>query len=239
MSLKTLWSRLTRVAEAEASHGIDKIEDPVKMTKQVLVELKEKLGKAFEAQASVKAIEIRLRASAKKLSDDKGSWITKAGLLQDKIDKGGQPASKLEPLIVEALNKAENAGNESARINKSADAQQATVDKLEGKIKELRGYISETEAEIVTLGVRSEVADVTKEVNKELSSIGVPDSTKELLDRMKAKVEKTESEAQAYDELSTPEMTTEDEIEKVLSENSPTEDDDLLARFRKDRKTAE
>jgi len=226
--------RIGRVFSSKANEALDSIEDPVAMTKQGIREMKNRLGNANEALAKAKAGNNKLAATKEKFEKEAGKWESDAGKLDDKLQSGGDSDS-LELLIVTALNNSENSRLEASKITKQLDVQTAMTTKLNGKIKTLKESIVETENSLVGLEARAETAKASKDIAKSMSGFE-NDSTKEMLERMQKKVEGDEFLADAYTDLEEDNKTDADKIAEALGNNSPTEDSDLLAKFRKNRK---
>ena len=231
-----LLKRIGRIFSSKANEAIDSIEDPVAMTKQGIREMKDRLGKANEALAKAKAGNNKLAATKSKFDSEAKRWESDAGRLDDKLQSGGD-AETLEPLMITALNNAENSGVESAKIEKQLKTQKAMTDKLNGTIKQIKETISETERNLISLEARAETAKASKDIAKSMSGFE-NDSTKEMLERMQSKVENDEYLADAYTDLEEGNKSDADKIAEVLGENSPTEDNDLLKKFRASRENA-
>lgn len=239
MGWLNIFKRVNKVAEAKANTAVDTIEDPVQMTEQAIRDLREKLQKALNAEVKLKALVIEKRSNSEKDKDAASAWEDKANKVLDRVGSGpGQiPQDKADELAGEALNKQKECTERSVRFALEADNQQKVLDGVDSKVKELRTLIQTTEEHLTEIRSRQLTAEVSRDVNKELTSIGI-DNTKELIARMERKVSSTEFEAQAYGQLEDDNKTAADEIDEVLKTAAPSASDALAALKAKRNSTA-
>ncbi len=183
-----IFSRLFKIGEAEAHNAINKLEDPIKMANQGIRDLKEDLDKSLHALAQVKAISIRTRNDSETAKQKMIDYEKKAVLLLQRAQQGQIDPAEADRLAAIALEKKEEAKVEMERNAAEYQRHEASVAKLDAKIKQLRQHISKWENELRTLEARAKVSTATKNVNKQLSQID-SSGTVATLERMKEKVQ--------------------------------------------------
>lgn len=233
----SIFKRLFKIGTAAANDAVDKLEDPTLMYKEAIRDLKEKLDKAKQSQVKLKTVAVQLRTNEVKLLDKATESEKKAGLLLDKVASGSLDAEKGNKFAIEALNMAENAKNEATSITKQKETHEKSLDKIGKQMKEFVNLIKQYEGDLVNLEARDTAADASVAINKELSDIGTADSAKAMIDKMKAKVENKEAEAIALEELDDV-KDVESEIDDILAGDSPSDNNDLLAKFKASREPA-
>ncbi|MFV2013836.1 MAG: PspA/IM30 family protein [Candidatus Heimdallarchaeota archaeon] len=232
-----IFNRLFKIGKAAANDAVDKLEDPVLMYKEAIRELEEKLNNAKQAQVKLKTVAVQLRANESKLLARVTESEEKAGKLLDKVENGNLDSEKGNKFAIDALNMAENAKNEVVLITKQKETHEKSLDKIGKQMKEFTNLIKQYKNELVNLEARDKAADASVAINKEMSNIGTSDSAKSMIDKMKAKVEAKEAEAVAYEELDDV-KDVETEIDDILAGDSPSDNNDMLAKFKAARAPA-
>jgi phage shock protein A len=235
MGLTDLISRVGKIFEADSNAALDKAEDPAMMTRQAVKDLKDKLQKALDAEVHLKALVIDKRTNAEKNKAAADDWGHKAEQILDKVDHKQISEADGDRLAKEALAQQASAQQAADHYAKEAADQQAILDGMDKKVKELHDMIDQAQNEAEELAAREESAEATTSISKELSSIGGPDSTKDLLDRMRHKTEESEHIAQAYTELDNANKSTKDEINALLGPSSSAGSEDALAALKAKR----
>lgn len=213
----SFFKRLFRIGKAEANAAIDGLENPIKMTKQGIRELKEDLDESLKSLAEVKAIAIRTRREATSQKQLAADYEKKAMALLKRGQAGQMEMSESERLASEALKRKE----ETVRLYKQSATNQQKYDNMvanmETKIKTLKSQIGKYENELRSLEARSKVSKATKKLNKQMSNID-SSGTMAMLERMKDKVEEEEALAESYGELANMEKSIDSEIDKALDD---------------------
>lgn len=217
-----MWSffkRLFRIGKAEANSALDKLENPIKMTQQGIRDLKKDLDESLKSLAEVKAIHIRSKREMqvhKQTSDD---YEKKAMALLKRGQAGQMDAAEAERLAAEALARREETMKLYQVSAQNAQKYGEMVDKMQGKIRQLKSQVSKWENELRTLEARDKVSKATGKLNKQMSNID-SSGTLAMLEKMKTKVEEQEALSDAYGEMAEVEKSVDDEINKAL--NDPT-----------------
>jgi phage shock protein A len=231
--MASIFSRIFKIGESEAHAVIDKLEDPIKMTEQGIRDLKEDLQKAMVSLAEVKGIAIRTR----KASDDKrtqaADYERKAMQLLQQAQSGGLDKAQADRLAMEALNKKEAAEKESARLAQEAERHETMANQLQANVNKIKTSITGYENDLTTLKARATTAQSTKKINEQIAQID-PSGTIAMLEKMKAKVERDESLAQAYGEIVSADKSVDDEINSAIAKGQTTpSSSDQLAELKK------
>ncbi len=229
MGLLNFLKRIFRLGQAEVNAGIDKLENPIKMTEQGIRDLKKDLNKSVEALASVKAMSIRAKKETDQYDQKAKDYERKAMALLQRAQNGEMNAGEAERLAKEALSRKRE--NEALRATSLKESQRLgkSVDQMQTKIQNLRSNIGSWENELKTLKSRVKVSEATKKLNKQLSDVD-SSSTVALLERMREKVNEQESLAESYEQLAQNANTNLDtEIDNALEGIDVSADDDLLA----------
>ena len=224
-----LGDRIKRIFKSEANSAVDKLEDPTKISEQILRELNENLSKAIESEAQVKAIALKNKADLQKNQEAVTDWEHKLNGILDKIEKAGTSPDmeNLSKIAAQHYNDAVANAGKSEQLVKISDAQ---VAKMEGNIKTLQSRITEAKDKTKNIQARQEVAKASEVINKSLSSVNT-DGLMSTLDRMEENVSKTEFTAEAYAETASN-TSDEAKINEVLGSTSA---DDTLAAFKAKR----
>ena len=219
-----MWSlikRLFRIGKAEANAALDKMENPIKMTKQGLRDLKIDMDKSMQSLAEVKAIAIRTGRESETYKNNVEEYEKKAMALLKQGQAGHLDMAEAERLATEALARRE----ENAKLHQQAVANKQKYDgmvtNMEGKIRQLKSQIAKWENELRTLEARDKVSRATAKLNKQLTNID-SSGTMSMLERMKEKVDEQEALADAYGEMADEVKTVDDEINKALNNTNVT-----------------
>lgn len=211
--------RLFRLGKAEANSALDKLENPIKMTKQGIRDLKTDLDKSLQSLAEVKAIAIRTNREVQTYKQNADDYEKKAMALLKRGQSGQMDAAEAERLATEALARRE----ENLKLYQTALQNKKKYDgmvtTMEGKIRTLKSQVAKWENELRSLEARDKVSKATTKLNKQLTNID-SSGTMSMLERMKEKVEEQESLAEAYGDMADESKTIDDEIDTAL--NDPT-----------------
>ncbi len=214
-----LIKRLFRIGKAEANAAIDKLENPIKMTKQGIKDLKVDLDKSMQSLAEVKAIAISTGREVTTYKGNAEEYEKKAMALLKQGQSGQLDMAEAERLATEALARREENLKLYQVALQNKQKYDTMVTNMEGKIRQLRSQIAKWENELRTLEARDKVSKATTKLNKQLTNID-SSGTMAMLERMKDKVDEQEALAEAYGEMADESKTVDDEIDKAL--NNPT-----------------
>jgi len=213
--------RLFRIGKAEANSALDSLENPIKMTKQGIRDLKEDLDSSLKSLAEVKATAIRTKREATSLRETANDYKKKAkALLQMGMD-GRKPEAEANRLATEAMARREETLKTYQVAAQNQEKYDGMVSKMEAKIRQLKSQVAKWENELKTLEARDKVSKATGKLNKQLANID-SSSTLNMLEKMKEKVEEQEALSDAYGEMADTSKTIDDEIDKALNDTTLT-----------------
>lgn len=221
-----IFKRLLRIGQAEIHSAVDKMEDPIRMTEQGIREMRDDLDKALQASAQIKATAIRTKNDKTKKTNEAQDYENKAILLLTKAQKGEIDMGQAEKLAKEALSLKENLLMEVKSLEEQLVTHEKAADDIQKNVDILRFNITKWENELKTLKSRIKVSRATKEVNKQMAQID-SNSTISMLERMKEKVEEEEALAEAYGDIAKRSKNVDDEINKVLGDETSKVSQDL------------
>ena len=214
-----IFKRLLRIGQAEIHSAVDKMEDPIRMTEQGIREMREDLDRALQASAQVRAMAIRTKNDKTKKENEAQDYGNKAILLLTKAQKGEVEMTQAEKLAREALTLKDNLLLEAKSLEEQLVTHEKAADDIQKNVEILRFNITKWENELKTLKSRIRVSSATKEVNKQMARID-SNSTISMLERMKEKVEEEEALAQAYGDIAKSTKSVDDEINKVIGDET-------------------
>ena len=211
-----IFSRISDVFKANVNDALDKAEDPEKMLKQMVIEMEESVNKTTLAVAGAIANEKSLERKIEKSRKERDDWEQKA---MQAITANREDLAKaaLEKKAISERNM-----NDLIPIHQQA---KATSDKMRVQLDSLKAKLEEARSRQSTLIARSQAAKAQKQISQSFSGVGSDAFSK--FDKYETKIEKLESEAEAFGELGGQDVKLEDEFRKLSS--SSTVDSDLLA----------
>lgn len=215
--------RLFRVGKAKANTIVDKLEDPIEMSQQILRELNQKLQEGIESEAQIKAIAMGHRAEQKNYLDQAEEWKNKTYMLLDKAEAATDEAIKanLNNLAAQAAQNNKDFQNKANQSGANADREDAALKAMDQKLKFLKDNIEKTKNDVEIIRSQQKTAEASEKINKAMSSVDT-DGLVQSMSRMKEKVMETEFKAQAYAEVDNQTLSTQQEIDKILAVDSPT-----------------
>ena len=216
-----IFERIADILAANINDLIDKAEDPVKMVKQLILEMEEEVDKATEALGQAMGSQ---KVAAKELADaqakaadwnDKAKLALKAGD-EDLARRAVEAKVALDPQV-EAL-------------QASYDNITAQVDKMRAQVQELKMKLDEARSRQNVLIARAKMAEASQDVAVSIGSVDT-DSAFAKLDKLERKIIEQESVAEAYTELNGEAIDTEQRFEDMAKSAAI---DDEMARLKKE-----
>ncbi|MBR2835212.1 MAG: PspA/IM30 family protein [Coriobacteriales bacterium] len=183
--------RISDIFKANVNDLIDKAEDPVKMVKQLIIEMEEQVDDATQGLGQAMGSQ---KVAAKELADAKAKaadWNDKAKLALKNGD---------ENLARKALDVKVGLDDQVAQLQASYDNITAQVEKLKDQVQTLRMKLDEARSRQNVLIARAKMASASTEVNTSISSSSI-DSAFAKLDKLERKIIEQESVAEAYTEV--------------------------------------
>jgi phage shock protein A len=210
-----IFARISDVFKANVNDALDKAEDPEKMLKQMVIEMEESVNKATLSVASAIANEKSLQRKIEKARRDVTDWQNKA--------KTALTAGR-DDLAKAALEKKAIAERNVADLEPIFQQAKITADKMRDQLNKLKAKLEEARSRQSTLIARSQAAKAQKQIAQSFSGVGSDAFGK--FDKFEEKIEKSESEAEAFEQLADDNTSLDDEFKQLSS--STEVDADLL-----------
>jgi len=186
-----IFSRLGTLIKSNINDMISKAEDPEKMLSQVLVDMKQQLIEAKKQVAVSIADEKRLKKQYEDEEQKAKDWERKAMMAVRAND---------DVLAREALARKGEHDESAGVLQKQWTLQRDAVEKLKDSLRALNNKIEEAKRKKNILVARKKRAEAQKTIHETMS--GLKDqSAFETFDRMAAKIDQLEAEADAGAEI--------------------------------------
>ncbi len=221
-----IFKRLFRIGQAEIHSALDGVEDPVQISELGIVEMKENLALTLESLAKIKAMAIRAKNEKENKRSEAQDYENKAVLLISKAQKGDIDIIQSEGLAKEALLHSERLALEIEELDVQCIEHENVASDIQKNIEILKFNITKWENELRTLKAKIRISKVTQEVNKQMAQID-SDSTLNILQRIKEKIAEEDALAQAYATLNKSSISIDDEIDRVIGEDTQNVDTKL------------
>jgi phage shock protein A len=188
----SIFSRIFKVGQAKANQVIDDMEKPELMLDQAIRDKDEQLREAKKAIASCIATERQTKALFEKEKNEKLKWEQKA-----------EAALKLgkEDLAVKALSRATEHEQKTVSLQTNWETQRTSVDALKVDIQKMGEEINEYKRNKDFIIAQSKAAEVKKSIYEAKAKISGKKDVDNLMERMKAKAERSGHEADAAKEM--------------------------------------
>jgi len=203
-----IFDRFKRVVKSNINDLISKAENPEKMLNQLIVDMNEQLIDSKKAVAAAIADEKKLEREMINNQQQAEDWEGKARLAL----KAGK-----EDLAKEALLRKQEYDGLSTQYKQQFEAQHASVDKLKVSLRQLQQKIEEATRKKNLLVARAKRAEAQKQIQSTMGSMA-DTSAFEAFDRMAAKVDQIEAEADAMQELEDATKSPDQDLEKQFKE---------------------
>ena len=210
--------RISTVLKANINALISKAENPEKMLNQLVIDMNEQLIEAKKQVALSIADEKKLERQMLENQSQSGEWERKAMLAV----KAGK-----DDLAKEALVRQQEYTGYAGQFKKEYDSQHGSVEQLKDALRQLQAKIEEVNRKKNLLIARAKRAEAQKQIQKTMGQLA-GGSSFDTFDRMAAKVDQLEAEADAAKELGaiSSDQKLEDKFKAL--ESSPESADQLL-----------
>ena len=185
------FERIADILKANINDMIDKAEDPVKMVKQLILEMEDQVDEATRALGQAMGSQ---KVAAKELADAKAKvadWNDKAKLALKNGD---------EVLARKALDIKVGLEGQVDQLQASYDGITAQVDKLKDQVQTLKMKLDEARARQNVLIARAKMAEAATNVATSISA-ATTESAFAKLDKLEKKIVQQEATAEAFTEL--------------------------------------
>jgi phage shock protein A len=205
----SIFSRIFKIGQAKANQIVDGLEKPEVMLDQAIRDKAKQIAEAKRALQGCIATERQTKSVLNKHREEKEMWERKAELAVG--------AGKDE-LAVKALTRSEEAGKLADSLEPSWKTQKASIDKIKADIHRMESELAEIKRNKDVIIAQSKVADVKKQIHQARAKCAKKSNgADDLLERMKAKAQRSMHEADAAEEMADS-FDGEDSLEKEFEE---------------------
>ena len=187
-----IFSRLKTLVSSNVNDMISKAEKPEKMLNQLIIDMNEQLIESKKAVALAIADEKKLEREKNNQESLAQEWERKAMLAVQ---------SEKDDLAKEALLRKQEYDRAAAEYQKQWKSQKTSVDQLKESLRELQNKIEEAQRKKNLLIARAKRAEAQQKIQNTISSVSGNRSAFDAFDRMAAKVDQMEAQADAVREL--------------------------------------
>ncbi len=198
----SIFSRLFKIGQAHTNNAIDNLAKPEVMLDQAIRDQEKHIREVKEKVQSLIATERQTKALIDKELVDKDIWEQKAQ---------GALKSDKEELATKALVRSEEHEQKAASLKPQWENQHTEIEKLKSSIRKMENDLAELKRNKDIIIAQSKASEVKKEIYEAKAKIGKNKSA-DLIERMKAKAQRTTHEAAAAEEMANE--ATGDQLEK-------------------------
>jgi phage shock protein A len=224
-----IFSRLKTLISSNVNDVISKAEKPEKMLNQLVIEMSEQLVESKKAVALAIADEKKLEREMQNQLALAQDWERKAMLA---VQAGKDDLAK------DALIRKQEYDNAYSEYRKQWEMQKAAVDKLKESLRGLQNKIEEAQRKKNLLVARAKRAEAQQKIQSTLATTAGNHTAFDAFDRMVAKVDQLEAQAEATAELE--DFTSTSDLDKRFSEleksNATSSADTMLLELKQKMK---
>lgn len=224
--------QLFKVIQSFLHSFVNHIQDPILMAEQAIRDLKKDYDTSMKGLAEIKSLAIDTQTRIAEQTEIAKDYEKKALMILQKAQTGEMNQNDADRLASEALKKKQTAIENIKKYTLDIKNYNAMSEKMEGKIANLKEQIQNWESEINTLKARHKVAVTSKKINQQMVSMS-GNNAQALLENMKEKVNKEESMAKAYEEITTIETDIDKEINAAIGSTYSDEVQQNLLELKK------
>lgn len=204
----SFFKRIGDIFRSNVNDALDKAEDPEKMIKMMVVDMKESINKSTAALAQAMAHTKQMEAKMNFHKTQSEDWQNKA---MTALKAGNEDLAK------KALEKKTLEDQSYTTYKNMYDQSSATTDKLKDQLSKLKQKYDEAKAKEGMLLARSKNAKAQSEMAKNIG--GFNENAFANFDKFEEKILAKESEAEAYTDMNAGDIKLEDEF-RNLEKNS-------------------
>ncbi|MDR0657009.1 MAG: PspA/IM30 family protein [Treponema sp.] len=202
-----VFSRLKTLISSNVNDIISKAEKPEKMLNQLIIDMNQQLIESKKAVAMAIADEKKLERERDNQQAQSQEWERKAMLA---VQAGKDDLAK------EALIRKQEYEKAAQEYQKQWEAQKTSVESLKESLRELQKKIEEAQRKKNLLVARAKRAEAQQKIQDTISNVSGNRSAFDAFDRMAAKVDQMEAQADAAKELE--DLSADANLEKRFEE---------------------
>ena len=205
----SIFSRIFKIGQAHANRAVDRFEKPEVMLNQAIEDKDKQIREAKKSIQSCIATERQTKKQLETEKAEKFAWEQKA--------QAALQAGK-EELAVKALQRATEHEQKATALQTNWQQQHEAVEELKKDVFKMEDELAEFKRNKDFIIAQSKAADVKKGIYEAKAKISKKGKgADDLMERMKAKAERTENEADAAKELATT-FEGKDSLEKEFED---------------------
>jgi len=205
----SIFSRIFKIGQAHANRAVDRFEKPEVMLNQAIEDKDKQIREAKKSIQSCIATERQTKKQLETEKAEKFAWEQKA---QAALQSGK------EELAVKALQRATEHEQKATALQSNWQQQREAVEELKKDVFKMEDELAEFKRNKDFIIAQSKAADVKKSIYEAKAKISKKGrGADDLMERMKAKAERTENEADAAKELATT-FEGKDSLEKEFED---------------------
>lgn len=195
-----IFKRLLKIGQAEIHALVDKMENPMTLIEQSIADMKQDLSIAEENYIKTRASCIRtenmLRANMEKAKE----LDTKTKTILEKVKSEDIDQSSAEKLALQIIQEKNKLLDHCNQLNDLLEENNKKLEETNTHLEVIEFNIGKWEKELITLKTKQLINVASTQANKQMAHID-NNSTIQLLERMKAKIEDESALSEAYKEL--------------------------------------
>lgn len=188
----SIFSRIFKVGQAHANKALDKLEKPEVMLEQAIRDKDDQIRDAKRAVRDLIATERATKAQLEGEKAEKLAWEQKA--------QAALKAGK-EELAIKALQRSSEHERKVTALQSNWQQQQAGTEQLKAEIRKMEDELAEFRRNKDFIIAQSKASEVKKSIYEAKAKMGKRHSADDLMERMKAKAERSSYEAEAAQEM--------------------------------------
>lgn len=190
--MANFFKRLNDILNANLNDLVDRLEDPERMIKQLIVEMEQNLNRCKEEVLEAIASEKRLLAELEQHRKQQKDWYQKAQLALE-VDK--------EDLARSALARKKETETIIAGLEPAWTSAKTTSDRLKAQLRLLEKKLEEARLKRSTLVARQRASEARQQMSKTMDRFQAGLDTQARFERMEDKVADMEAQTAAWEEL--------------------------------------
>ena len=205
-----IFERIADILQANVNDLIDRAEDPVKMVKQLIIEMEGEVDKATDALGQAMGSQ---KVAAKELADCQAKiadWNDKAKLAL----KNGN-----EDLARRALDAKVGLDAQCETLQASYDSVTEQVNKLRDQVTTLKMKLDEARSRQNVLIARAKMAEAQQNVAQNVSSFDTASAFAKL-DKLERKIIEQEATAEAHTEVNSTDINIDEQFEDLAHKDA-------------------
>ena len=223
--------RLYTICKAEINSALNKLENPIEVAEQGVLDLKKDLSESLKSLSEIESLSIQEARNYKLAKDKSDKYEQESIRLLELAENGRMSPGKADDKAKELLEKKLLIDKQVVSYKENVDKYDSLLTKMRGNIQKLENEVKSWEEDIKIIKARKKVSDATLKLNKQFSDID-SDNTMSRLERIRDQIEEQEILTESYESIANSNLTVDEEIDRALAESTePAAPSDLEQRM--------